>query len=100
MGFVSKRTSDISGAIIDDEQVITAVVRSLDKKFDATANELAGLKRLTNVIEVELQHADGHEEEIIVNRSEFDKVVIDEVLQRADTVRGRRQGFRPARNGD
>lgn len=100
MGFVSKRTSDISGAIIDDDQVITVIVRSLDKKFDATAEELSSLKRLTNVIEVELQHPDGREEEIIVNRSEFDKVVTEDVLHRADTVRGRRQGFRPTRNGD
>jgi hypothetical protein len=100
MGFVSKRTSDISGAIIDDDQVVTVVVRSLDKKFDATAEELSGLKRLTNVIEVELQHPDGREEEIIVNRSEFDKVVSEEVLHRADSVRGRRAGFKPSRNGD
>ena len=100
MGFVSKRTSDISGQIIDDDQVITVVVRSLDKKFDATGEELSGLKRLTNVIEVELQHPDGREEEIIVNKGEFDKIVTEEVLHRADTVRGRRQGFRPTRNGD
>lgn len=45
MGFVSKRTSDISGQISDDDQVITVVVRALDKKFDATGEELAGLKR-------------------------------------------------------
>jgi hypothetical protein len=90
MGFVSKRTSDISGQIIDDDQVITVVVRSLNKKFDATGEELAGLKRLTNVIEVELQHPDGREEEIIVNKAEFDKIVTDEVLQRTDTVRRRR----------
>lgn len=36
MGFVSKRTSDISGQIRDDDQVVTVVVRALDKKFDAT----------------------------------------------------------------
>lgn len=58
------------------------------------------MKRPPNVIEIELQHPDDREEEIIVNKGEFDKIVTEEVLQRADTVRGRRNGFRPTRNGD
>lgn len=62
MGFVSRRSSEISGQIIDDDQVITVIVRSLDKTFDAAGEELAGLKRLTNVIEVELQHPGGRED--------------------------------------
>lgn len=47
-----------------------------------------------------MQHPDAREEGIIVNTGEFDKIVTEEVLQRADTVRGRRNGFRPTRNGD
>jgi hypothetical protein len=100
MGYVSRRTSDISGEIVDDDKVITVVVRSVGKLFDATAEELSSLKRLTNVIELELRHPDGNEEEIIVSKADFEKVVTPEVLAAADTIRGRRTGFKPGRNGD
>lgn len=95
MGYVSKRTSDISGQIVDDDKVITVVVRSLGKLFDATAEELAPLKRVTNVVELELRHPDGSSEEIIVNKADFEKVATEEVLANADSIRGRRNGYRP-----
>ena len=95
MGYVSKRTSDISGQIVDDDIVITVVVRSLGKLFVATAEELAPLKRVTNVVELELRHPDGSSEEIIVNKGDFEKVATEEVLANADSIRGRRNGYRP-----
>lgn len=100
MGYKSIRTSDITGAILPDDQVITVVVREQGKLFDASAEELSGLKRLTNVVELELRHANGTSEEIIVSKSDFEKVVTPEVLANADNIRGRRNGFRPASNGN
>jgi len=96
MGYKSIRTSDISGEVLADDKVITVVLRSEGKLFDAAAEELTGLKRLTNVVEVELRHADGTTEEFIVNKSDFDKVVTAEVLANADNIRGRRNGFKPS----
>jgi hypothetical protein len=95
MGYKSIRTSDISGEIVEDDKVVTVVVRSVGKLFDAKAEELEGLKRLTNVVELELRHADGNTEEIIVSKTDFDKVVTAEVLANADSIRGRRNGFTP-----
>ncbi|BAS17575.1 hypothetical protein AHiyo8_58780 [Arthrobacter sp. Hiyo8] len=95
MGYRNIRTSDISGKVLDDDQVITVVVRGLGKLFDASAEELEGLKRLTNVVEVELRHADGKEESFIVSKADFDKVVTSDVLANADNIRGRRNGFTP-----
>lgn len=95
MGYKSIRTSDISGEILADDKVITVVVRSAGKLFDASAEELAGLKRVTNVVELELRQPDGTSEEITVSKSDFEKVVTPEVLANADNIRGRRNGFKP-----
>jgi hypothetical protein len=95
MGYKNIRTSDISGKILEDDQVITVVVRGLGKLFDASKDELEGLKRLNNVVEIELRHADGSTEEFITSKADFDKVVTPEVLTAADNIRGRRNGFTP-----
>jgi soluble P-type ATPase len=98
VGYKNIRTSDISGKVLDDDQVVTVVVRSVGKLFDALPEELEGLKRMNNVVEIELRHADGKTEEFIVSKADFDKVVTPEVLAVADNIRGRRNGFKP--NGD
>ncbi|MCO4274306.1 hypothetical protein NG701_07665 [Pseudarthrobacter sp. HLT3-5] len=95
MGYKNIRTSDISGKTLEDDQVITVVVRGLGKLFDASKDELDGLKRLTNVVEIELRHPDGNTEEFITSKGDFDKVVTPEVLAAADNIRGRRNGFTP-----
>jgi hypothetical protein len=95
MGYKNIRTSDISGKILEEDQVITVVVRGLGKLFDAEASEIEGLKRLNNVVEIELRHPDGNTEEFITSKSDFDKVVTPEVLAVADNIRGRRNGFTP-----
>ena len=95
MGYKSIRTSDISGEIVADDQVVTVVVRSEGKLFDAKPEELASLKPLTNVVELELRKADGTSQEVIVSKTDFDKVVTAEVLAKADSIRGRRNGFTP-----
>lgn len=98
MGYKQIRTSDISGQVLADDQVVTVVVRSLGKLFDASAEELAGLKRVTNVVELELRHSNGENEEILVGKSDFDKLITQELLDKADSIRGRRNGYRP--NGE
>ena len=96
MGYKNIRTSDVSGKVLDDDQVVTVVVRSLGKLFDASPDEVSGLKPLTNVVEVELRQPDGSSKEIIVSKSDFDKLVTPEVLAAADNIRGRRNGYKPS----
>lgn len=98
MGYRNIRTSDISGKVLQDDEVVTVVIRSLGKQFDAAPGELAALKPLTNVVEVELRHPDGKTNDFIVSQADFDKVVTPEVLAVADGLRGRRNGYKP--NGD
>ncbi|WP_394525610.1 hypothetical protein [Paenarthrobacter nicotinovorans] len=75
MGYKSIRTSDISGEILADDKVITVVVRSAGRLFDAPSEELAGPKCVKNVVELELRRPDGTSEEIIVSKADFEKVV-------------------------
>ena len=99
MGFKQIRTSDLTGKELDDAQVVTVLVREAGKLFDASAEELKDLKPVANVMELEYRHADGRTESVLVNKAEFAKVVPAEVLERADSIRGRRSGFSP-RNGN
>ncbi|NKG19806.1 hypothetical protein [Paeniglutamicibacter terrestris] len=95
VGWKSVRTSDISGEVLADDKVITVVIRSEGKLFDVWDEELIGLMRLTNVVEIEFRHADGSTEVIMVNKSDFDQIVTPEVLAVDDNIRGRRKGFKP-----
>ena len=95
------RTSDLSGADLKDDEVVTVVVRSHPdlsegKVFDAAQDELAALKPVTNLVQLELRYADGTTKELAVTKTELSKVVPDSVLEAADGLRGRRTGFKPA----
>lgn len=96
VGYKSILTSDISGEVLADDKMITVVIRSERKLFDASDEELTELKRITNVVEIEFRPADGSTEEFIVNISDFEKVVTPEVLAVVDNIRGRRNGFKPS----
>lgn len=98
MGFRQIRTSDLTGNELKDEDVVTVVVRTANKVFDATAEELAPLKRVTNIVELELRHPDGNTETVLCTQTEFAKVVTPEKLESFDNSRGRRSGFSP-KNG-
>lgn len=98
MAFKSIRVSDLTGKELADDDVVTVVVRSENKVFDASAEELASIKRLANVVELELRHANGDTEQVICTQAEFDKVVSADVLAKADSTRGRRTGFSPLRS--
>lgn len=98
MAFKSVRVSDISGNELKDEDVVTVTVKSAGKVFDASAEELAGLKRLTNVVELEYKHPDGNAETVLCTQAEFSKIVTSEKLETFDASRGRRTGFSPRRD--
>jgi hypothetical protein len=98
LAFKSVRVSDLTGKELKDEEVVTVVVRAEGKVFDSSAEELSSIKRLTNVVELELRHANGDTEQIICTQAEFEKVVSADVLAKADSTRGRRTGFSPLRS--
>lgn len=99
MGFRQIRTSDLTGEEIKDNEVLTVVVKSASKVFDTTAEEMAGLKRMTNVFELEYRYADKEPETVLCTKAEFEKVVSTEKLESFDSARGRRSGFSPVKNG-
>lgn len=105
IGFKQVRTSDISGVDLKDDEVVTVSVRrhpdlADGKVFDAAEDELAGLKPVTNLVQLELRAADGSTKEILVSKADFAKVIPDAVLQGADSLRGRRTNFRPGLQGN
>lgn len=104
MGFKTIRTSDLSGKVLKDEDLVNVVIRSapgLDepKQLDAGKDELAKLVTVTDLVQLELRHADGTTEEISCTAEEFAKVVKPEVVEKAAGLRGRRPGQRPG-NGN
>lgn len=95
MGFKQIRTSDLTGNELKDQDVITVAVKTAGKVFDASADELAPLKRLNNVITLEFKHPNGDVEEVLCTQAEFSKLVVPEKLESFDNLRGRRSGFKP-----
>lgn len=92
---IQVRTSDVSGDDLADEDVVTVTYRDAEKRFDASKEELAALKRVNNAVSLEYRYPDGTTENVLVNRADFDKLVTPEILEKADSIRGRRSGFRP-----
>lgn len=99
MGFVQLRVSDLSGQVLAEEDIVTVVVKAAGKVIDASREELAALKAVSNVIELEYRYADGKTEEVLVSKASFDQVVSAEVLAAASSNRGRRVGYKPSQNG-
>ncbi|SIS12177.1 hypothetical protein [Williamsia sterculiae] len=98
MGFKQIRTSDLTGVELKEADVVTVAVKSAGKVFDAAAEELSALKRLTNVIELEFRHPDGELETVLCSKTEFEKLVSTAQLDTFDNLRGRRSGFSPRRS--
>ncbi|GAA1053964.1 hypothetical protein [Dietzia natronolimnaea] len=97
MGFKQVRTSDLTGAELDDDEVITVTVKAAGKVFDTSAEEIKGLKRLNNVVQLEFRHSDGTSEMVLTTQADFDKLVPPDKVETFDKVRGRRSGFSPRR---
>lgn len=95
MGFKQIRTSDISGEVLSDEDVVTVVVKNEGKVFDCKADEIKSLKPLNgNIIELEIKRNGDEPQRILVADKDFYAVVPREVVEKADSSRGRRSGFR------
>ncbi|MDR7356378.1 hypothetical protein [Paeniglutamicibacter sulfureus] len=99
--WVSRKVSDLSGKEGKDDAFTNVVVRThpgLEEsvQFDALPDELKGLKPLEDLVQLELRH--GTEiVELVVTLEEFNKLSpkIQEVLDNADGLKGRRKNFRP-----
>ena|ERR1700757_4762227 len=98
MGYVQIRTSDLSGAELKDNEVVTVNVIDAGKLFDCHPDELAQLKTLNNVYKLQLRYASGQVADVLVTKAEFEKLVPPEKLESFPSNRGRRPGFSPSRN--
>lgn len=99
MGFVQKRLSDISGIELDDSEVVSVTVKEAGRVFDATADELKGLKPINNVLTLEYRYPSGQVATLLVSKTEFNKLVPEDKLESFPSNRGRRPGYSPQRNG-
>ncbi len=104
MGLVSRRVSDVSGEELDDSTYVNIVVRQHGKldaarQIDVSEAEAKSIKTLNGLVELELRPANGEPTTVYCTETELAKVVPLEVLQKADTLRGRRAGFSPRQNG-
>ena len=104
MGYKTLRTSDLSGKVLKDDELVNVVVRSapgLDeaKQFDASKDEMAKLVTVSDLVALELRYPDGTVTEVSCTAEEFAKVVKPEVVEHAAGLRGRRPGQRPGNGG-
>lgn len=88
-------TSDISGRDLLDEELVTVVIKSAGKRFDAARDELAALKTVSNVEELEYQYPSGERETVLVTKAELNKLIPAEKVESFDSSRGRRTGQSP-----
>ncbi|MEV0360120.1 hypothetical protein AB0H71_29080 [Nocardia sp. NPDC050697] len=97
MGYqvVHQRTSDLTGEIIPDNEVVTVALRSQGKVFDATAAELSGLKLLSNVVELEYRYPDKEPESVFCTEAELAKLIPADKMEKFDALKGRRTGYSP-----
>ncbi|MEW1951087.1 hypothetical protein AB0280_17770 [Pseudarthrobacter sp902506025] len=101
MAWISRKVSDLTGKEGKEDAFTNVVVRVHPKleepvQFDALPEEVKGLTPLTDLVQLELRK--GTEvKELIVTLEEFNKLSpkIEEVLDNADGLRGRRKNFRP-----
>lgn len=106
MGFKQVRTSDLSGADLPDDQVVTVYVRNHPdledgRVFDASRDEMSGLKPITNMVELEMKDlTSGQTSQVTVTKADFAKLVPEDKLKAFDSTRGRRSGFKPNGNGN
>lgn len=106
MGWISRKISDLSGKEGKDDDFTNVVVRThphLEEsiQFDALPSELKGLVGLEDLVQLELRR--GEEVvELVVSLEEFNKLApnMEEVLANADTLRGRRRGYKPAKSAE
>jgi hypothetical protein len=97
MAYANIRLSDISGAQLQEDKVVVVVVEG--RVLDCAREELAGLKAVANMVELNLRNPDGSTERIICARADWDKLMPKEKFEKLDASRGRRSNFRPNGSG-
>lgn len=105
MAYRSVRVSDLTGKEDSDDKFVTVVVRrhpSLEEpvQFDALPDELKGLKSAGNLVQLEIRN--GETTQLVTTLDDFNKLSpnINDVLKKADGLRGRRKGFRPSQQSE
>jgi hypothetical protein len=105
IAFKQIRTSDLTGEVIDDTDIVTVVVKGHpalagdSKVFDTTEKELEALKTVTGLVELELR-LPGGTRTVMATAAELAKVIPDDTLKGFDSARGRRTGYKPVGNGN
>ena len=105
MAYRSVRVSDLTGKEDDDEKFVTLVIRrhpSLTEpvQIDVLPEEIKGLKSAGNLVQLEIRN--GETTQLVTTLDDFNKLSpnINEILKKADGLRGRRKGFRPNQPGE
>ena len=99
MGFRTIRTSDISNAVLGDDEVVTVIVRGAPglaeaRQFDCSRDEFAAFVTMTDLVSLEVRRADGTAEDLVCTADEFAKLVPRESWPGLRGTRGRRPGRR------
>lgn len=100
MAIRNVKVSDITNVELKDDDAIRVIVRghpklSDDKQLDAATGELDALKTVSNLVNIEVQYADGTSKEMFATAVELEKVIPLVVLEAADGLRGRRKNYKP-----
>jgi hypothetical protein len=104
MGYLTQRTSDLSGEIVPAEELVTVMAKGHPatngeaKVFDATIKEVEALKTVTGLVELELR-LPGGSRTVFITAADLAKSIPDEKFKGFDSARGRRTGFRTNGNG-
>jgi hypothetical protein len=104
VGFRTIRTSDLSGQVLHDGEVVNVVVRVAPglteaKQFDCSAAEIDQLVAINDLVRLEVRGSDGKVAEVACTAEEFAKVVDAKTLAGLSGVRGRRPGQRAGNGG-
>ena len=94
--------SDITGVEADEDAFVTLVVRSHKatdeaKSLDVLPAEIEGLKEAADLVTLEIRQ-DGATRQLVTTLTEFRKLVSDEIVTKAQGLRGRRIGYSPPKD--
>lgn len=100
MAYKTVRLSDVTGAELKDDEVVTLTIRLDDdvKQADTTQEELKTLKTVTGLVEIEVKIAVGEGYRVYATRAELEKWIGADKLKALPGNRGRRPGYKPNGN--
>lgn len=102
LAIVQKRVSDITGTEAPEESFSKLIVRQHPaadhaKRLDVLPDEMSTLKEVGDLVIIEVTAPDGSTREMFVRYTDFSKVVSDDIIKQAASLRGRQPG---SRNGN